>query len=217
MDKKYIYWGLGLVAVGGLAYYFFAGKSSGLKSLIGNKPASNPPSTASSTPSTDAENSAESTPITAAEDLDETLGSKRVSAGGSKREIRRNCRKEARARGLKGKAKRKWRRKCRREGGYDDNADFLGISGTSGFGCTTSDGYVGRFVNVPQGTSPETYVRTCVSRGFRDRSFLGASGTSGFGCTTNNGMVGRWVMLPQGTSPETYVRTCVSRGFRDRV
>jgi hypothetical protein len=36
-------------------------------------------------------------------------------------------------------------------------------------GCTTSDGMVGRWTNVPQGTSPETYKRVCVSRGFRDR------------------------------------------------
>lgn len=36
-------------------------------------------------------------------------------------------------------------------------------------GCTTKDGMVGHWTNVPQGTSPETYKRTCVSRGFRDK------------------------------------------------
>jgi len=167
MDKKYIYWGLGLVAVGGLAYYFLSGRTSGSKSSEGGSTASDAPLTdgASSTATTD------STATTASESLDATLGTNFQSAGVSRRQIRVNCRVEARERGLRGRAKRQFRRECRRSGGFDDGADaFLGASGTSGGGCTTANGYVGRWVMIPQGTSPESYQRTCVSRGFRDRA-----------------------------------------------
>jgi len=167
MNKKYIYLGLGLVAVGGLAYYFLIGRGSGAKSLESG-------STASDAPLTDGSNSSATTSATtetAASSLDATLGTNFQSAGESRKQIRVNCRVEARARGLRGSAKRQFRRECRRNGGFDDGADaFLGASGTSGGGCTTANGYVGRFVMIPQGTSPETYVRTCVSRGFRDRA-----------------------------------------------
>jgi len=163
MDKKYIYLGFGLIAVGGLAYYFMSGRTSGAKSMGGGG------SSASDEPLTDGTNSSAPTPETASSSLDSTLGTK-ISAGSSKREIRRNCRTEARDRGLRGREKRKFRRKCRRQGGFDDGAeDFLGASGNSGFGCTTANGMVGRYVNIPQGTSPETYKRTCISRGFSDR------------------------------------------------
>jgi len=162
MDKKYIYWGLGLVAVGGLAYYFMSGnKGSGAKSLGSG-------SLASDTPLTDGANSTSSTD--SVNDLDATLGSKFVSTGAGKKQIRVNCRVEARNRGLRGREKREFRRDCKRNGGFDDGAeDFLGASGNSGFGCTTANGMVGRWVNVPQGTFPETYKRTCVSRGFSDK------------------------------------------------
>lgn len=160
MDKKYIYWGLGLVAVGGLAYYFLSGKSSGAKS-IGD---------ASTDTLTDGANSSANTNETdAVTSLDSTLGTF-TSAGGAKKQIRVNCRAEARNRGLRGREKREFRRECKRNGGFDDGAeDFLGASGNSGFGCTTANGMVGRWTNLPQGTSPETYKRICVSRGFSDR------------------------------------------------
>jgi hypothetical protein len=159
MDKKYIYWGLGLVAVGGLAYYFMSGMSSGAKSLD---------SGASNEPLTDGANSSATTASTS---LDETLGALFTTAGSSKKQIRVNCRVEARNRGLRGRERREFRRECKRNGGFDDGAeDFLGASGNSGFGCTTANGMVGSWVNVPQGTFPETYKRTCVSRGFRDRA-----------------------------------------------
>jgi hypothetical protein len=162
MDKKYIYWGLGLVAVGGLAYYFMSGNKSGGAKSMGSG------SSASDTPLTDGANSAIMDAGTA---LDETLGGGFTSAGTAKKQIRVNCRVEAKNRGLRGRAKREFRRNCKRNGGFDDGAeDFLGASGTSGFGCTTANGMVGRWVNVPQGTFPETYKRTCVSRGFSDRA-----------------------------------------------
>lgn len=164
MDKKYVYLGLGLVAVGGLAYYFLMGRGSDAKSLSsGTTDSTTPPLTdgANSTPTTE----------TASDSLDSTLGTNFREAGSTRRQIRVNCRVEARQRGLRGAAKRQFRRECRRNGGFDDGADaFLGASGTSGFGCTTANGYVGRWVMAPQGTTPETYVRTCVSRGFRDRA-----------------------------------------------
>lgn len=161
MDKKYIYWGLGLVAVGGLVYYFMSGnKNGGAKSL----------NSASNDVLTDGANSSNSATPSAGSSLDETLGALFTSAGSTKKQIRVNCRVEAKSRGLRGKEKREFRRNCKRNGGFDDGAeDFLGATGNSGFGCTTRDGYVGSWVNVPQGTYPETYKRTCVSRGFRDR------------------------------------------------
>jgi hypothetical protein len=161
MDKKYIYWGLGLIAVGGLAYYFMSGKSSGAKSI----------GSASDDTLTDGANSSNPNATDAGTALDQTLGALFTSAGSSKKQVRVNCRVEARNRGLRGREKREFRRNCKRNGGFDDGAeDFLGASGNSGFGCTTANGMVGRWVNVPQGTFPETYKRTCVSRGFSDRA-----------------------------------------------
>ena len=162
MDKKYIYWGLGLVAVGGLAYYFLSGRSGGGAKSIGS---------ASNDTLTDGANSSNPNDTDAGTALDETLGALFTSAGSSRKQIRVNCRVEARNRGLRGRAKREFRKECKRNGGFDDGAeDFLGATGNSGFGCTTANGMVGTWVNVPQGTFPETYKRTCVSRGFRDRA-----------------------------------------------
>jgi hypothetical protein len=114
MDKKYIYWGLGLLAVGGLAYYFMSGSTGGgAKSLGGG-------SSSSDTPLTDGANSSATT---ASQSLDQVIGGK-VSAGTGRREIRRNCRQEAKDRGLRGREKRQWRRDCKRSGGYDDGLDM---------------------------------------------------------------------------------------------
>jgi hypothetical protein len=160
MNKKYIYWGLGLIAVGGLAYYFMSGKKSESAKSLGSGSASNDTLT----------DGTNSTPTTDATSVDPVLGH-RVSTGGSLHQRRVNCRVEARSRGLKGKEKRDFRRDCRKNGGYDDGLDnFLGASGTSGFGCTAPNGDVGSYVMIPQGTYPETYKKTCVSRGFRDRA-----------------------------------------------
>ena len=111
MDKKYIYWGLGLVAVGGLAYYFMSGNQSGVKSIG---------SASAEPPLTDGANSTATTSTTA---IDPVLGNL-VSAGTGRREIRRNCRQEAKDRGLRGREKRQWRRDCKRSGGYDDGLDM---------------------------------------------------------------------------------------------
>lgn len=162
MDKKYIYWGLGLVAVGGLAYYFMSGNKGGGAKSMGS---------ASNDTLTDGANSSANPNATdASSALDSTLGTF-TSAGSAKKQIRVNCRVEAKARFPRGRQRRQWRKECKANGGYDDGVeDFLGASGNSGFGCTTANGMVGSWVNVPQGTFPETYKRTCVSRGFRDRA-----------------------------------------------
>jgi len=161
MDKKYIYWGLGLVAVGGLAYYFMLGKGVGAKSL----------KSGSSTSDTPLSDGANSNTMSAGSALDETLGGGFTSAGSAKKQIRVNCRVEAKNRGLRGRARREFRRDCRNNGGFDDGLeDFLGASGGSGGGCTTTNGMVGTFQMIPQGTFPKTYKRTSVSRGFRDRA-----------------------------------------------
>jgi hypothetical protein len=159
MDKKYIYWGLGLIAVGGLAYYFMSGKKSSAKSLKSGL-------SSSETPLTDGSNSTALTESVS--DLDATLGGGFTSTGTRKKQIRVNCRVEAKNRGLRGREKRQFRKDCRTNGGFDDGAeDFLGASGTSYRGCTTADGHLGRIVYVPQGTSPQTYQKTCVSANVR--------------------------------------------------
>ncbi len=167
MDKKYIYWGLGLVAVGGLAYYFMSGNKGG----VGAKSIGS----ASNDTLTDGANSSNPNATDAGTALDETLG----SIPSSRKQVRKECRKYAKdtcGRGWGGgkvKCRKDKRRQCKAEGGYEDpneSEDFLGATGNSGFGCTTANGMVGSWVNVPQGTFPETYKRTCVSRGFRDRA-----------------------------------------------
>ena len=115
MDKKYIYWGLGLVAVGGLAYYFMSGKSSGAKSLGSG-------SSASDTPLTDGSNSSATTE-TAGTALDSALGTF-TSTGSAKKQIRVNCRVEAKARFPRGRKRRQWRKECKDNGGYDDGLDM---------------------------------------------------------------------------------------------
>jgi hypothetical protein len=160
MNKKYIYWGVGLIAVGGLVYYFMSGRSSGAKSL----------ESGSSSDQT-LTNGSNSSASEAGTTTDSALESVFTSAGTRKKQIRVNCRVEAKNRGLRGREKRQFRKECRRSGGFDDGVeDFLGANGVSGFGCTSPNGDVGTWVNVPQGTFPETYRRTCVSRGFRDRA-----------------------------------------------
>ena len=115
MDKKYIYWGLGLLAVGGLAYYFMSDNTSrGAKSLGGG-------STASDTSLTDGANSAT---MTAGSALDQTLSGGFTSAGTAKKQIRVNCRVEAAARFPRGRKRRQWRKECRENGGYDDGLDM---------------------------------------------------------------------------------------------
>lgn len=112
MNKKYIYWGLGLVAVGGLVYYFMSGRSTGGAKSLGDGGSS------SDTTLTDGSNSTASTQVDAANE------SVFTSAGTRKKQIRVNCRVEAKNRGLRGREKRQFRKECRRNGGFDDGLDM---------------------------------------------------------------------------------------------
>lgn len=108
MDKKKLYIGLGILAIGGLVWYFMKGGSSSEKSL------ENAPEGATQ----------QDSETTATDDIDSTLGGKFVSTGNSRKQKRVNCRAVARQKGLRGKEKRQFRRACRREGGYDDGLDM---------------------------------------------------------------------------------------------
>ena len=112
MNKKYIYWGLGLIAVGGLAYYFMSGNQGGAKSLGDGGSAS------ADTPLTDGANSTPSSEVTSA------VESIFTSAGTKKKQIRVNCRVEAKARFPRGRQRSQWRKECKRNGGYDDGLDM---------------------------------------------------------------------------------------------
>lgn len=109
MNKKTIFIGIGILAVGGLVYYLMS-KSSSVDSST---------KSLADTSTGGASNDNSSTSV------DETLGaSKFHSAGSSKKQVRVNCRVEARNLGLRGRAKREWRRNCKKNGGYDDGIDM---------------------------------------------------------------------------------------------
>lgn len=113
MKKNYIYIGLGVIAVGGLLYYFMSGKSSGGAKSLGDGG-----SASSDTPLTNGSNS------TSSSEVDSALDSVFTSAGTRKKQIRVNCRVEAKNRGLRGREKRQFRKECRRSGGFDDGLDM---------------------------------------------------------------------------------------------
>ena len=109
MDKKKLYIGLGILAVGGLVWYFMKGGSSSEKSL-------------ENAPEGSTEDASKDT-STESGSLDQTLGTF-VSTGSSRKQKRVNCRAVARQKGLRGKEKRQFRRACRQAGGYDDMLDM---------------------------------------------------------------------------------------------
>jgi len=111
MDKKKLYIGLGILAVGGLVWYFMKGGSSSQKSL-------------EYAPEGAPQQDGTSSDTTATDDIDSTLGGKFVSTGNSRKQKRVNCRAVARQKGLRGKEKRQFRRACRQAGGYDDMLDM---------------------------------------------------------------------------------------------
>lgn len=122
MNKKAILIGLGVLAVGGLAYYFFMGKGDKtLKQGDGG-------SSDSASPSGDGSESSE-------DDYSEDVGGvdlTKKEMRQEKRAVRRDCRKEARdkyGRFPKKKKdrdkKQKFRSDCKAAGGFDDGgADF---------------------------------------------------------------------------------------------
>lgn len=109
MNKSTIFIGLGILAVGGLAYWYFTKPSSGTTSDISDLGKS------------------------AAPPVDETYADTgmgtdtgvALGAGKSRKQARKDCRAEAKARGLRGRAKRQFKRQCKAEGGINaDTADF---------------------------------------------------------------------------------------------
>jgi hypothetical protein len=111
MNKSTIFIGLGILAVGGLAYWYFTKPSAGTTSDASDLGKSATP------------------PMDEVYDESGSVGGVGGAAGlggapKSRKQTRRDCRAEAKSRGLRGKAKRQFRRECKRSGGMDDGADF---------------------------------------------------------------------------------------------
>ena len=105
MNKNILFIGLGILAVGGLAYWYFSKPSADISGTE-DKSASSTDTSGGDTP-------------TLPTDMASSLGGK------SRKQVRRDCRAEARAQGLRGKAKRQFKRQCKAEGGINaDTADF---------------------------------------------------------------------------------------------
>lgn len=114
MDKKVIFIGLGVVALGGLAFFLFRKKGG-----------AGAASTRSADVGAGASAGAEETyDESYDESLDEELGvpQTRKEMRQERRQTRRDCRAEAKSRGLRGKKKRQFKRECKAAGGV--NADF---------------------------------------------------------------------------------------------
>jgi hypothetical protein len=114
MNKNYIYIGVGVLAIGGLAWYFMRGKSMGSqKSAMGSQ------SNASQIGETSQDGSTTST--TTSPDPIFT------SAGDTRKGVRKECRSYAKqtcGKGLKKKKCRTEKRKqCKAEGGYESPSE----------------------------------------------------------------------------------------------
>jgi hypothetical protein len=113
MNKKVIFIGLGVVALGGLAFFLFRKKSGG----------------AGATDAASAAARAADVPTGTAPTYDESIYDDTALASPSvppsRREIRRNCKDEAKAKGLKRltRARREFMRECKAAGG--ENVDFM--------------------------------------------------------------------------------------------
>ena len=119
MNKNYIYIGVGVLAVGGLAWYFMRGKSmDSQKSAMGSQ------SNASQSGGTSQDGSSAST---ASESGTTPTEPEFKSAGDSKKAVRKECRSYAKqtcGKGLKKRKCRKEKRKqCKTEGGYESPSE----------------------------------------------------------------------------------------------
>jgi hypothetical protein len=109
MNKSTIFIGLGVLAIGGLAYWYFSKPSSAVQipSDLGK----------SAVPPID-ESTIYDTGVPTGSDV--ALGAPK-----SRKQTRRDCRAEAKSRGLRGRAKRQFKRECKASGGINaDTADF---------------------------------------------------------------------------------------------
>lgn len=109
MNKTTLFIGLGVLAVGGLAYWYFTKPSTPTSpDLAGLDKSASPPVDESYS--------------------DTGMGTDTGVASGvpkSRKQARKDCRAEAKARGLRGRAKRQFKRQCKAEGGINaDTADF---------------------------------------------------------------------------------------------
>ena len=127
MNKKVLI-GVGIAAVAGIAYYMYSrgGSSSSSTDIASPDDVMN-----KSNPNTPSNTGSETTP-SGTNVTEEVIDSVTAIAQSGKegrqarRQLRRDCRAEAKAKGLKGKAKRDYKRKCKAEGGFDseESSDF---------------------------------------------------------------------------------------------
>jgi hypothetical protein len=120
MNKNYIYIGVGVLAIGGLAWYFMRGKSmDSQKSAMGSQSNASQ-SSATSQDGSSASTASESTAATPAEP-------EFKSAGDTRKAVRKECRSYAKqtcGKGLKKRKCRKEKRKqCKAEGGYESSSE----------------------------------------------------------------------------------------------
>ena len=118
MNKKVIFIGLGVLVLGGAAYFLLAKKS---------------PTGGATGDSTEGQRAADQTGSAANENYGDTTAAldtlvnptgTRKEMRQERRQVRRDCHAEAKANGLKGKAKREYRKACKAAGGVDDGAAF---------------------------------------------------------------------------------------------
>lgn len=110
MNKKVIFIGLGVLVLGGAAFF-----------LLRKKPSVGDSGSQRSSDSTGDEDYSDEASSVA--DIIAREGTKK-EVRQERRQTRRDCRAEAKSQGLKGSEKRQFRRKCKSEGGVDDGADF---------------------------------------------------------------------------------------------
>jgi len=120
MNKNYIYIGVGVLAIGGLAWYFMRGKSmDSQKSAMGSQSNASQ-SGGTSQDGSSASTASESTAATPAEP-------EFKSAGDTRKAVRKECRSYAKqtcGKGLKKRKCRKEKRKqCKAEGGYESPSE----------------------------------------------------------------------------------------------
>jgi hypothetical protein len=118
MNKNYIYIGVGVLAIGGLAWYFMRGKSmDSQKSAMG--------SSSSTTTSQDGSTTSTSTETATTTPSEPVF----TSAGDTRKGVRRECRSYAKqvcGRGLGGgkkKCRKEKRKQCKSEGGYESSSE----------------------------------------------------------------------------------------------
>lgn len=104
MSKGTIFIGFGILAIGGLAYWYFSKPSAGETSDVSSADSGIAPLMDSSFPQ---------------------AGIGTQGASNSRKQVRRDCRAEAKAQGLRGREKRQFKKACKASGGINaDTADF---------------------------------------------------------------------------------------------